>query len=517
MSSRVQAIAEAARQFAFQRDQHHGWRRAASWLLLTNALTAATFAGYVFFHSTVYITVAATPDGRLVPLTRLDEPIMSDAALRNWTVAAVTEAFTLGHHDWRLRLASIRGKFTDSGYESFLAGLDDSLFLDRLRDNLQVASAVARGAPVITDTRHFAGRIGWAIEFPLLVSRFRSGETSGLKRGEGSPSDSVASGRASEGAPSAPLWSSLGWNARSTQFARSGSFLPVRAFRQASARSTRVLTSPASKSASLSLRFHHGPRCAQNTDVARSPPTPLLRLSERERQRRRRTTRTARDVDPQRPRARRPRHLRPVPGRPRRGADGDCRGADGDCEPRNPARPLDGRHRHRHRGADRRHPAFRRKVEDLRSRRRPRPRRRCGPRSSQPRSPTCRRRPTTYPVEHARMPCTGGPSPDGLRHGPGWRIAASRICRNDCCASGRYGSHALPRVAAGRNDVRDAGDAVHRSDRRPPVGSPEAAGPGGPPGSGVRGVPPAATVTPAATGVGPDCARRRGRVRPPGG
>ena len=96
MSSRVQAIAEAARQFAFQRDQHHGWRRAASWLLLTNALTAAAFAGYVFFHSTVYITVAATPDGRLVPLTPLDEPIMSDAALRNWTVAAVTEAFTLG-------------------------------------------------------------------------------------------------------------------------------------------------------------------------------------------------------------------------------------------------------------------------------------------------------------------------------------------------------------------------------------------------------------------------------------
>ena len=105
-----------------------------------------------------------------MPLTPLDEPIMSDAALRNWTVAAVTEAFTLGHHDWRLRLAGIRGKFTDSGYASFLAGLDDSLFLDRLRDNLQVASAVARGAPVIIDTRHFAGRIGWAIEFPLLVT-----------------------------------------------------------------------------------------------------------------------------------------------------------------------------------------------------------------------------------------------------------------------------------------------------------------------------------------------------------
>ena len=170
MSSRLQAVRAAARMFAFQRDQHHGWRRAAAWLLVCNVLTAVAFAGYVHFHSTVYIAVAATPDGRLVPLTPLDEPIMSDAALRNWTVSAVTEAFTLGHHDWRLRLAGIREYFSDAGYESFLKGLDESLFLDRLRDNLQVASAVAQGAPVIVDTRFFAGRVGWAVEFPMLVT-----------------------------------------------------------------------------------------------------------------------------------------------------------------------------------------------------------------------------------------------------------------------------------------------------------------------------------------------------------
>ena len=170
MSSRLQAVRAAARKFAFHRDQHHGWRRTASWLLACNLLTAFAFAGYVWMHTTVYIAVAATPDGRLIRLTPLDEPIMSDAALRNWTVSAVTEAFTLGHHDWRLRLAGIREYFTDSGYESFLEGLDESLFLDRLRDNLQVASAVAQGAPVIVDTRFFAGRVGWAVEFPLLVT-----------------------------------------------------------------------------------------------------------------------------------------------------------------------------------------------------------------------------------------------------------------------------------------------------------------------------------------------------------
>lgn len=170
MSERMRAVRQAVNRFAFHRDQHRSWRRAAAWLLVCNALTAFAFAGYVWLHSTVYVTVAATPDGRLVPLTPLDEPIMSDAALRNWTVAAVTEAFTLGHHDWRLRLAAVRENFTDAGYESFLDGLNESLFLDRLRDHLQVASAVAQGAPVVTDTRYFRGRLGWAIEFPLLVT-----------------------------------------------------------------------------------------------------------------------------------------------------------------------------------------------------------------------------------------------------------------------------------------------------------------------------------------------------------
>ena len=94
MSSRLQAVRSAAARFAFHRDQHHGWRRAAAWLLACNLLTACALAGYVWLHSTVYIAVAATPDGRLVPLTPLDEPIMSDAALRNWTVSAVTEAFS---------------------------------------------------------------------------------------------------------------------------------------------------------------------------------------------------------------------------------------------------------------------------------------------------------------------------------------------------------------------------------------------------------------------------------------
>lgn len=170
MSGRRQAMLEAGNQLAYHRSQQAGWRRVSMVLAVALAFALAALAGDLWLRRTAVVPIAATPDGRLIPLTPLDEPVMSDAALKNWAVSAVTEAFTLGHHDWRLRLSSIREHFTDSGYQSFLKGLDDSLFLERLRKNLQVASAAARGAPVITDTRVIDGRVGWSIEFPIVVT-----------------------------------------------------------------------------------------------------------------------------------------------------------------------------------------------------------------------------------------------------------------------------------------------------------------------------------------------------------
>ena len=170
MSARSQAATAAHATFGYHRDQHLGWRRAAVIIAAIALLEAAALAGYILLHSTVYITIAATPDGRVIEATPLEEPIMSDAALRNWTVTAVTEAFTLGHHDWRMRLADVRTHFTDDGYAGYVEALEKSLFLDRLTENLQVASAVATGAPVITATYIFDGQAAWAVEFPLLVT-----------------------------------------------------------------------------------------------------------------------------------------------------------------------------------------------------------------------------------------------------------------------------------------------------------------------------------------------------------
>ena len=169
MSALRQAISRAGGQFAFQRDQHRAWRSTALALLAGNLALTAALAGYIHLHSTVYVTVAATPDGRLIELTPLDRPVLSDAALRGWVVSAVTEALTLGHHDWRRRLAAVREHFTDDGHDSFIDGLERSLYLDRLRDNLQVASAVASAPPVILRAGTLDGRHAWTLEFPLQI------------------------------------------------------------------------------------------------------------------------------------------------------------------------------------------------------------------------------------------------------------------------------------------------------------------------------------------------------------
>ena len=174
MSARTQAARAALSQTAYHSDQHHAWRRIALVLALVSGAEAAVLAGYVHYHSTVYITVAATPDGRVIEMTPLDEPIMSDAALRTWTVSAVTEAFTLGHHDWRMRLADIREYFTGTGYDGYLQGpRRQPLPRPHPREPAGRRRGPHRRA---RHHRHAALRrpAAWSIEFPVLVT-FQAG------------------------------------------------------------------------------------------------------------------------------------------------------------------------------------------------------------------------------------------------------------------------------------------------------------------------------------------------------
>lgn len=164
------AVRAARGRFAFQADAHALWRRCALVLLATTLLLAVAVTALALRHRPADRAYAALPDGRIIPLTPLDQPIMTGAALSQWTVTAVTEALTFGHHDWQMRLAAARERFTDAGYDGFLTELEESQILGRVRDHRQVVQAVARGAPVITDTIVGSGQLGWELQLPLLLT-----------------------------------------------------------------------------------------------------------------------------------------------------------------------------------------------------------------------------------------------------------------------------------------------------------------------------------------------------------
>ena len=168
--SREAAVEHAGHQFALHRDAHRAWRRAALGLLVVVIALAAAVVALVLRDRPVDRVVAATPDGRIIALTQLSEPVMTQAALQSWVVTAITEAFTLGFHDYQMRAGQIREYFTDAGYAGYVEQLGESRMLERVREYKQVTSAVARGAPVITQATIWQGRAMWRVETPLLVT-----------------------------------------------------------------------------------------------------------------------------------------------------------------------------------------------------------------------------------------------------------------------------------------------------------------------------------------------------------
>lgn len=163
-------MAYAGNAFALHRAAHGAWRRVALVLVVAVTALAVAVVCLVLRDRPADRAYAATPDGRVIALTPLAEPVMTQAALRSWAVTALTEAFTLGHHDYRLRLGQVREYFTDDGYESFTEQLEASLLLERVVEYRQVTAAVANGAPVITRSDTWRGRGLWTLETPLLVT-----------------------------------------------------------------------------------------------------------------------------------------------------------------------------------------------------------------------------------------------------------------------------------------------------------------------------------------------------------
>lgn len=113
---------------------------------------------------------ATTEDGRLVPLTALNEPNLSNPALMSWVAQYATEVMTFGFNDYRRRLQEASRNFTRRGWESFTQALQRSRIIEMVESNQQVVTAAPSGAPILKSEGLVSGRYQWEVQLPMILS-----------------------------------------------------------------------------------------------------------------------------------------------------------------------------------------------------------------------------------------------------------------------------------------------------------------------------------------------------------
>lgn len=125
---------------------------------------------YVVTHPPAPKYFATNTSGRIVPLVPLDQPNLSTASLLQWANTAAVAAFTYNFVNFRAELQAASEFFTPEGWQAYLESLRTSNNLVAVRAKQLVVSAVATGAPVITQQGVVGGRYTWQVQMPMLVT-----------------------------------------------------------------------------------------------------------------------------------------------------------------------------------------------------------------------------------------------------------------------------------------------------------------------------------------------------------
>ncbi len=114
--------------------------------------------------------IGIMPDGRMLPIIPLDDPMVTQETIINFTQSAVVSSFLFDFQNFNGQISANRRFYTEEGYRSYLHALDSSLILDRVKTKKLVASAVPIAAPAITGGGKQGGIYRWQVELPITVS-----------------------------------------------------------------------------------------------------------------------------------------------------------------------------------------------------------------------------------------------------------------------------------------------------------------------------------------------------------
>ncbi len=135
---------------------------------LVGALVA--FALYEISSTPSQVTFPTTDDGRYFAPAPLNEPGITQSRILQWSVEAVTSAYSFNFIDFKKSILQVRRYFTDAGYRQYLKALTDSNMVNTIITNKDVISATPTSAPIILKEAILSdGSYSWQIKLPILA------------------------------------------------------------------------------------------------------------------------------------------------------------------------------------------------------------------------------------------------------------------------------------------------------------------------------------------------------------
>ncbi len=124
---------------------------------------------YLLFSQQPPKYFVTTPDGRILPITPLNQPLKSTPQVLAWANVAAVTVNSYDFLNFRAQLQAASVNFTPDGFQAYKKVLQDSKNLDFVVKNKLLSTAVATGAPFVLQQGLLSGRYTWKIQLPLLI------------------------------------------------------------------------------------------------------------------------------------------------------------------------------------------------------------------------------------------------------------------------------------------------------------------------------------------------------------
>lgn len=108
---------------------------------------------------------------KVMSLTGMSEPNLTDHAILSWVATSITEILTFGFGDFDQRIFAQRPRFTDLGWQSFLKSIRDQNMRAEFKSRQLVLTTAPSEAPVIASKGKDKDEdYVWEVQMPIVMT-----------------------------------------------------------------------------------------------------------------------------------------------------------------------------------------------------------------------------------------------------------------------------------------------------------------------------------------------------------